>query len=189
MVHFEDLQALWQQQPARAVPAPAAAELTAAFRRYGRRHDLINGAKLVMVACSMAVLVGQLRHRPLTLFGACLAVFSALLFLVHDWRMQRGIARLNFADPSTEFLRNALARLNAQRNPFRNREFYISIGGAFFGINLMIDSWTGHLLMLAMPWLIYRLGRFVRDRRFRREAQPLIDRLSAVLETIEGNRP
>ena len=50
------------------------------------------------------------------------------------------MARLNFADPSTEFLHNALARLNAQRNPFRNREFYIAIGGAFVGVNLMIES-------------------------------------------------
>ena len=37
-----------------------------------------------------------------------------------------------------------------------------------------------------MPFLIYRFGRFVRDRRFQREAQPLIDRLSAILETMEG---
>ncbi len=52
----------------------------------------------------------------------------------------------------------------------------------------MFESWIGHLSTLAMPFLIYRLGRFVRDRRFRREAQPLIDRLSAVLETMEGDR-
>ena len=38
MAPFEELQALWQQQPVRAVTAPEAAELTSALRRYGRRR-------------------------------------------------------------------------------------------------------------------------------------------------------
>uniref|UniRef100_Q024V6 Uncharacterized protein n=1 Tax=Solibacter usitatus (strain Ellin6076) TaxID=234267 RepID=Q024V6_SOLUE len=187
MARFEDLQTLWQQQPVRTLAAPQAAELTAAFRRYGRRHDLINLAKLLVISLQMAILTNALRHRPTILFGACLAVFSSLLFLFRDWRDQRAVARLNFAEPSTEFLHNAIARLNAQRDPFRKREFYIAMGGAFIGLNLMFESWVGHLSTLAMPFLIYRLGRFVRDRRFRREAQPLIDRMSAVLETMEGD--
>ena len=187
MAHFEDLQTLWQQHSVRTLAAPQAAEFTAAFRRYGRRQDLINLTKLLFISVQMALITGALRHRPRMLFGACLAVFCSLLFLFRDWRDQRAVARLNFAEPSTEFLHDAIARLNAQRDPFRKREFYIAIGGAFIGLNMMFESWGGHLSTLAMPFLIYRLGRFVRDRRFRREAQPLIDRLSAVLETMEGN--
>jgi hypothetical protein len=187
MARFEELQTLWQRQPVRTVTAPQAAELTSAFRRYGRRHDRINLAKLLLVAAQMAVITSALRHRPLMLFGACLVVFTALLFLFRDWHAQRAVARLNFADPSTEFLRKALTRLEAQRNPFRNREFYIALAGAFVGLNLMFESLAGHLFTILVPFLIYRFGRFVRDRRFQREAQPLIDRLSAILETMAGN--
>lgn len=187
MVRFEELQDLWQKQPARAATSVQAAELTSAFRRYGRRQDLLYLTKLLVVAVQMAFIVSALRHRPLVLFGACLAVFCSLVFLVRDWRAQRAIARLNFADPSTEFLHHALARLQALRNPFRNREFVIAIGGAFVGVNLMIDgSWIAHLPSLAMPYLIYRFGRFVRGRRFQSQCQPLIDRLAVVLETMEA---
>jgi hypothetical protein len=187
MVRFEDLQTLWQKQPSRAATPKQAAELTSAFRRYGRRHDLLYLTKLLLVALQMAFLATVLRHRPQVLFGACLAVFCSLLFLVRDWRAQRAVARLNFDDPSMEFLRHALERLNALRNPFRYREFYIAIGGAFVGMNLMIDGpWTAHLPTLAMPYLMYRLCRFIRDRRFARECEPLVHRLTAVLSTLEA---
>ena len=73
-------------------------------------------------------------------FGACLAVFSGVLFLVSDWRTQRAIARLNFAAPSVAFLRSAIARLEAQRNPFHTREFYIAMGGFWVGCNLMFAA-------------------------------------------------
>jgi hypothetical protein len=198
MAKFEDLQTLWQQQPARNASPEHAAALTAAFRRYGRRNDAINGAKVVLVAMSMVFLVDRLRFHPVTLFGACLAVFAAVLFMVYDWRAQRSIARLNFADPSTGFLRKAIALLNAQRNPFRNRAFYIAMGGFWAGSNLMVLSdWPKlsigervirHALITVAPLLVYRLGRFIRRKRFQSECQPLIERLTAVLHTIEADR-
>ena len=44
MARFEELQQLWQQQPERGISRRAAAELTHAFRRYGRRNDWIGVA-------------------------------------------------------------------------------------------------------------------------------------------------
>ncbi|MCU1235377.1 MAG: hypothetical protein JWP63_3344 [Candidatus Solibacter sp.] len=186
MPSFEDLQTLWQKQPVRRVSAKQAAELTTAFRRYGRRNDIINSTKLLIVATQLVILTGYLRQRPMMLFGACVAIFSALFFLFRDWRNQRAVARLNFADPSTEFLHAALARLNALREPYHTREFYITLAGAFIGVNLMLESWAGHLFALAIPFGIYALARFVRGRRFARECQPLIDRLTAALKTMES---
>jgi hypothetical protein len=195
MAQFEELQQLWQQQPERAIALLDAAALSSAFRRYGRRHDLINVGKVILIACQLIFLVAQLRHRPLALFGACLADFSAILFLVSDWRTQRAIARLNFAEPSVGFLRTAIARLNAQRNPFRTREFYIAMGGFWIGCNLMFTShwrqmtllraFTGVAFTTATPFAAYAFGRWVRGKRFEKECRPLIDRLESVLRTIE----
>lgn len=187
MVRFEDLQTLWQKQPSRAATPRQAAELTSALHRYGRRQNLIYLAKLLVVAFQMAFLTIYLRHHPLVLTGAWIAVFSSLIFLVRDWRVQRSVARLNFSDPSIEFLHDALVRLNALRDPFRNREFYIAMSGALVGVNLMVTgSWRAHVFTLPMPYLVYRFGRFIRRHRFERECQPLIDRLTAVLRTLES---
>jgi hypothetical protein len=198
MARFEELQSLWQNQAVRGPSPLEAAALSAAVRRYGRRYDLIYCAKTAVVLCCAAFLVSQLRHRLLTLLGAGVAVCGGVLFLVHDWRAQRSIARLDFADPSTAFLRNAIARLNAQRNPFRTCEFYLAMGLYWVGGTLMlVTDWpkstlaeraAGHALITAGPLLIYWLGGLIRGRRFRHKILPLIERLTALLETIEGDR-
>jgi hypothetical protein len=198
MAQFEQLQQLWQRQPRRAVPPTDAVALSRAFRRYGRRHDLINVGKVILIAGQLIFLLAQLRHRPLALFGGCLADFSGILFMIADWRTQRAIARLNFAAPSVEFLRSAIARLQAQRNPFRRREFYIFMGGFWIGCNLMFAN-TGHPMTLSRalaalaftsvtPFVAYALGRWVRGKRFAKECRPLILRLEAVLQTMEADR-
>lgn len=197
MAQFEELQQLWQHQPQprHRLPLRDAAALSTAFRRYGRRHDLINICKAAVVVFQLIFLVTQLRHRPVALFGGCLADFCAVLFLVRDWRTQRAIARLNFAAPSMDFLRNALARLEAQRNPFRIREFYIAMGGFWIGCNLIFASrWPDITLAraaadlaftTATPFAAYALGRWVRGKRFEKECRPLIERLEHALETMQ----
>src|SRR5258707_15513238 len=107
MAPFEELQQLWKGRTQLAVPQRDAAALSRYLRRYGRPHDLIFLGKTVVVACQLIFLVVLLRPRPLALFGACIADFSAILFMISDWRTQRAIARLNFAEPSVEFLRSA----------------------------------------------------------------------------------
>ena len=198
MAQFEELQQLWQRQAQSAMPPHDAAELSHAFRRYGRRHDLINVGKVILVAGQLIFLVAQLRHRPLALFGGCLADFSGILFMIADWRTQRAIARLNFAAPPVKFLRSAIARLQATRNPFRRREFYIFMGGFWIGCNLMFAN-TGHPMTLSRalaalaftttaPFAAYALGRWVRGKRFEKECRPLILRLESVLQTMEADR-
>ena len=198
MARFEELQQLWQRQPRRDTPSNDAAELTNAFRRYGRRHDLIYLGKVALLACQLIFLVTLLRHRPLALFGACVVDLSCILFMVSDWRAHRAIARLNFAEPSVAFLRSALARLDAQRNPFRAREFYIAMGGVWIGCNLILASHWPHetfssalptfAFTTAIPFAAYTLGRWDRRKRFEKQCRPLIDRLEAVLQTMEADR-
>jgi hypothetical protein len=197
MAEFEELQQLWRQQPPRAMPPRDAAELSHAFRRYGRRHDLIYTVKTVLIACQLIFLVMLLRNRPLALFWACVTDLSAILFLVSDWRTQRAIARLNFAEPSVAFLRSALALLHAQRDPFRSREFYIAMGGIWMGGNLMVANLQPNMTILsARPahavanvamFAAFFLGRWIRGRRFERQCRPLIDRLERVLKTMEAD--
>src|ERR1035438_1365939 len=157
MAQFEELQQLWQRQPPpAAVPPRDVAALSHAFRRYGRRHDLIYLGKTVVIACQLLFLGPLLRPRPLALFGACVVDLSCILFMVSDWRAPRAIARLNFAEPSVAFLRSALARLYAQSNPFRTREFYVAMGGIWIGCNLVLATTESHMtLFSALPHFAY----------------------------------
>ena len=194
MARFEELQQLWQQQPERGLPHRAAADLTTAFRRYGRRNDWISLAKLLLIAVQLCLIVSVFRHRPVTLFGACLVDFSALYFLLFDWRSQRAIARMNFAAPSRDFIRCAIARLHAQRNPFHAREFRIALTGFYAGLAIMVAGrWDkmefprGLLFvatLLLTPFLAFAFGRWIRSKRFNAECRPLIERLEQTLATM-----
>src|ERR1017187_8732133 len=195
MAEFEELQQLWREQPPSVMPSHDAAALSGAFRRYGRRHDLIYLGKAILIACQFVLLVTVLRQRPLALFGACLADFSAVLFLISDWRSGRAIGRLNFSAPSVDFLRSAIARLQAQRHPFRTREFYIAMGGFWTGCGLMLaNEWpqmtlSQDVLLLAIivaaPFLGYAQAVRIRRKRFEKQCRPLIERLECVLEIME----
>jgi hypothetical protein len=199
MAQFEELQQIWQRQPRPTMPQYDAAELSRVFRRYGRRHDAIYFTKTIVIGCLLLFLLSLLRHRPIAAFGASLTVFSGILFMVSDWRAQRAIARLNFAEPSVAFLRSALTRLYAQRHPFRTREFHIAMGGVWVGCTLILAShWPqgtissllpGFAVITALPFAGYAFGRWVRRRRFEKQCRPLIQRLEAVLETMEADRP
>jgi Flp pilus assembly protein TadB len=189
MEDFDNIRNLWRSQP---LPP---ADLSAAFRRYGRRANLLTGAKVLVLGTILFLLVSLLRHNPLAVFGASLAVFGGVFFLVHDWSLQRAIARLNFAEPSTAFLRQAIARIEGQRNPLQSREFYIAIGGFCAGLTILVAAaaprlplaWRAvlHAGVLALPVFVYRHGRNVRLARFEQECLPLLDRLHAIFATIE----
>ncbi|MEO8593720.1 MAG: hypothetical protein ABI759_10380 [Candidatus Solibacter sp.] len=193
MAGFEDLQQLWQQQDQHCFPRRDAAALTDAFRRYGRRNDLIGLAKILVIATQLCFIVSVFRHRPVTMFGMCLLDFSALYFMIWDWRNQRAIARLDFASPSMKFVEGAIAQLMAQRNPFSSRQFLTALAGFWTGGIVIVAGqwhrfqrpWIYALVVLGMPFLGFAFGRWIRRVRFRKECQPLIDRLEKVLATMQ----
>src|SRR5690242_51024 len=184
MAPFDELQVLWQNQQAPATPrfdAPAAAH---AFRRYGRRQDIINTAKAVLLAGALIQTVVTCRHRPLLLFVFSVMLFSGVMALVAEWRNQRAIARFNFGAPSIAFVRNTLARLEQQRNPLHSREFAILFAAVFLGYNaIVISSYgkstmgeriLGHAMGVGLPALIYFAARAIRARRWEAECRPLV---------------
>ncbi|MEO8368485.1 MAG: hypothetical protein ABI806_04740 [Candidatus Solibacter sp.] len=195
MARFEELQQLWQQQPERGFTRRDAAELTHAFGRYGRRNDWIGVLKFAVIAIQLCFLVSVFRHRPVTLFGACVMDFSALYFMLGDWRNQRAIARMDFTAPSVQFVRAAMARLHAQRSPFHGRDFRIALTGFWAGCAIMLAgrwskmTYPGNLLFIAllmvMTFAAFAFGRWLRGKRFDHECRPLIERLEQVLATMQ----
>jgi len=195
MAPFEELQTLWQSQNAPAMSRFDAAAAANAFRRYGRRQDLINTGKSVLLALAFVQAVVTYGRHPLMTFVTALMVCAGVLALVTEWRTQRAIANFNFAAPSVAFVRSTLTKLQRQRNPLHTREFAILFAAVFLGLHaIVISSYPrtsvnqrilGHAIGFVMPVLIYLAGRALRRRRWESECRPLVDRLQTLLQTLE----
>src|SRR5437868_2045103 len=100
MAQFDELQTLWQTQPAAATQPFDPTALSGAFRRFGRRQDLINLAKFALVIWATDRCFIAFRDRPIMALASGGLLFFAAVALIAEWRIQRGIARLNFTAPS-----------------------------------------------------------------------------------------
>jgi hypothetical protein len=109
--------------------------------------------------------------------------------LIHEWRNQRAIAQMNFAARSLDFVRTAITRIEAQRNPFRGHEFLVMMGAFALGCNLMFThGWLGHVVLTLMPFVIYYPSVYLRGKRWDHQARPLVERLKALAEAAEEHR-
>jgi len=197
MVPFEELQELWQSQPTALLEpgAARAAELTEAFRRYGRRQNYWNVFRLAVVALQVVLWARVKPRTPLTLCGMGLLLLGELVFLFSDWRNQLGIARLIFTEPSLAFVRNTIERLYNQRNPLRQRYGWflgVTVAG---GMNLLVlaedqqfaplERIAYHLGACATPFAAFVLALKIRGRRWNYECLPLVERLRAIERALE----
>ena len=194
MPGFDELQALWQAQAPRAVSPAEVAELRAALRDYGRRINRV----YVIKAAVIPVIVGYFlvfSHPPRAAMAALVGVlFVAATILAADWRSQNAIAHLDFTTVSRDFVRDTIQRLSAQCDPFGRRYWLIVAAVAIFEnvwVSAFPHQWTWisrlltHGLVTVLPIGALELGRRVRLWRFRREGQPLIDRLSAIEKSLQ----
>jgi hypothetical protein len=196
MVPFEELQELWQSQPAaNAEPAALrATELTEAFRRYGRRQNYFNVVRLGAVLFQIVWMLIKTLRTPLILCGLALLVLGESVYLFSDWRNQLGIARLNFTGPSLEFVRTSIQRLYEQRNPVR-KHFWLLVVTVAAGMNLLVlasgqhftllERIAYHLTACATPFAAVVLGLKIRGKRWRYECLPLVERLRAIERALE----
>jgi hypothetical protein len=196
MVPFEELKELWQNQPvALAEPdALRAAELTEAFRRYGRRQNYFNIVRLGAVLFQIVWVLLKASRTPLNLGGLSLLVLGESVYLFSDWRNQLGIARLNFTEPSLEFVRTTLKRLFDQRDPMRPH-FWMLVVTLAGGMNLLMLTKDGrlstlervayHLTACATPFAAYVLGLKIRGRRWRHDCLPLVERLRDIERALQ----
>jgi hypothetical protein len=187
MAHFEELQQLWQQQAETPVTPREAESLAAGLRKFGRRQDLINGAKALLAITSAVWVVLRTQHDPMKMCGAFVVEICIVYFLVNEWRKQRAAARLNFTASSVDFLRSAIARLQALRNPFKGRDAFILWGGYWVGINLMMheSNWLNRTIYNALPFVIHYPGVYLRGKRWDHECGPLVARLKELVEAAE----
>ena len=193
MVRFEELQELWQNQPPRTPAAFDVRGLTAELQRFGRHQTWLNSLKTILLVGTFVRMVTRTGEAPLTIAGAVLMYIGLTTYLVLDWRNQIGISRLDFSAPSVAFVRQARTRLQDQLNPMR-RVFWllvITVGGGF---NLVLLAWpeasvsrviARHLTATALPFAAYVWGQKIRAFRFRRECGAVMERLEALIRTME----
>ena len=189
MERFEELQALWQSQP--AAPGPAVGDLMRDLRGHSRKHQTIYIVKAVAVAVLAAIMLFAVHQSVVAMAGGLLVISGAALALTVDWRANQALALLEFTAPASSFAGDAIRMLRRLDRPLPV-QYLALLFGPVAGLNLMEMamlhgvSWqwrvAAHLglslLAAAAAW-----GGFqVRARRYRRETRPLIRRL----ETFQG---
>lgn len=196
MAPFEELQELWQSQPEQAAVAFDVRGLTQQLQRFGRNQTWINRIKVAAMAILFSRLVIRLYTSPMALCGIVLLFTGLVAYVVLDWRNQIGISRLDFSAPSVEFVRKARARLQHQLNPM-HRIFWmlvICVGG---GLNLLLAARSGnslservyeHLGAIALPFAAYAMAERIRRFRFRRECGAVLERVEALIRTMEDHQ-
>jgi len=191
MVPFEELQELWQNQPAPLLSPLDVRGVPEQLRRFGRNQTWINSLKLVLISYMSIRLVAKLHWAPLAISGGVLLFGGLLLYLVLDWRNQIGLSRMDFSAPSVEFVNRAHQRLQQQLNPMRRLfwVFELSIGG---GLNLMLISQPGphppgdYIGAAALPFFAYVVGERIRRFRFRRECGAVLEKVESLLKAMES---
>jgi hypothetical protein len=194
MAEFEKLQELWRQLPApRTTPVDAMA-LTRAVGRYGRRQKWINIAKLALVVPLLSWAFARSHPSGWVAVGLVIVIVQVAVLLTIDWRNQRAVSRMNFAQPSAAFVRHAIGQLMEHREPFR-KHFWPFLISLCTGTNLMVlgmaaqspMSWRifWHLFASLFPFLAYYGGAQVRRKRFDIECRSLVARLTAMQQALE----
>ena len=188
MAPFEELQELWQNQPPPATRQPDGTALTRELERYGRKRNLINVVKTVLVLAQISWMIAQFRRTPLALAGALWIAAAEVVFIVLDWRRQWAIAHLNFLEPSLGFVERAVARLREDARLFR-KQFSLVVLSIAAGMNLInlgtihgsvAHRVAGHIESTAVAVLAWRLGAWLREKRVEVERRPLIAQLTAL---------
>jgi hypothetical protein len=194
MVQFEELQQLWQSQRQPEMAVVDSRGMTHALRRFGRRQNYINAAKVALVAWQTWFCLSRLGLSVLTVVGQAIFLAGVIHMLTTDWRNQLGIARLDFTKPSVGFVDSVLDRLRDPNAPFRRRFWLhaILIGG---GANLLLAArWAAstpqhrivaHFTAMVAPIAAYALGLQIRSKRYALEYRPLMQRLTAMKKALE----
>jgi hypothetical protein len=193
MAAFEELQDLWQQQPDRATVQFDARGLSEELRRFGRNQMWINGAKVLLTIFVFYRLMSRTHGSVQSICGTVLLLTGIVIYLVLDWRNQIGLSRLDFSAPSAEFVRLAYERLRHQLNPMK-RVFWLEVVCMAGGLNLIILARpslspglriANHVGATALPFFAYLIGIKVREFRFKRECGAVMERLKALLQSLE----
>lgn len=180
MEQLEELQALWRKQRL----------LIGEMARHQDRQLRINVAKTIAVAVLLIPLCWIMaRHlrSPLVVCGILWIVASVIAFMIAYWKRQFRVSRLDFAAPSREFIATAVARLKDQHRLF-GAPFVVFVLCLVAGLNSTLAGLStrlaGHLIYTAEVAVCCWIGLRIRERRFQRESQPLIDRLAAMEQDL-----
>lgn len=196
MVRFEELQQLWQNQPAPAA-APSSVDargMSETLRRFAKRQNILNSLKVLLVVWQTWFCLSKLGVNALTVVGQALFVAGVASILLTDWRNQLDIARMDFTRPSAGFVDAVLARLADPNLPFRRKSwlnFWLILGG----INLSFGTrWTSlsmrdrlldHLGLTVFPVIAFYLGLKLRAKRYEIEYRPIKERLLTMKQALE----
>jgi hypothetical protein len=126
--------------------------------------------------------------------GLLTIAVSTVVFMIVYWKMQFNVSSLNMNASACGFIGEAIEKLNKQKKLF-SIYFPAFVFSLILGLNLatydMFESAglgqraLDHLKLSAPILVIYLMAKRIRQRRFVKEFQPVIDHLTSIAEDFD----
>jgi hypothetical protein len=199
---LDDMRAAWQEQRPAGLAAwerpDAWEDLLTGLRGYEHRVLGINTVKMIagaiLLLFTMGVLLPKYASSRLVIGGASWIAVSFTVFAVMYWRRQFRARSLAFERSTFDLIQSARQGLERERSFFRR---FMPLLGLILISGLQIvyldllrdDPWPTRLLLhgVSVVALAAALagGLRFRERRFKREMQPLLDQLDSLALSLQ----
>ena len=202
MHNIDELQVLWQNQEMKDTPKGFSKELRNEIiekaSKTGKKIFRINILKTIGLVIIFANLIYMLYRSNIdSLFqfvGVGLMMLSTIIFMIIYWRTQFTQRKLDFSLQEYEFIDNSIKLIRNQKQLFR-QQFKYFIVVIIISINIMyidffrdMETLTRIIFHLAYTLIFiafYPIGLKIRERKFKKELQPLIDYLENIKDQIK----
>ena len=201
MNDFNQLQELWEgtqlsNSPLNQIESDTNS-LFARLKAFENFQNRINRFKLIAItAISISLiysLTTQLAAPLISYAGLSIILAGTAAFMFYYFKNQFNTRKLNYIEESTDFIKNAIARLEKQKKIFKKPFMFFS-GCILVGFNLLCYGVTTnnsiadriilHVSFSAFLVASFTIGLFVRKWRTKKEADPLLDELYSINENL-----
>jgi membrane protein YdbS with pleckstrin-like domain len=200
--NIDTLKKLWQDQKLKddkmntvISPNSFIIKRLKAFEKLQLRINIVKIAVLIFIMGSFIwYLFRYSNPSPLVLLSLFWIVACLTIFIIIYWRKQFQADQLNFSLCTSAFIDQAIDKLNEQRKVFRSIFPFLVIG-LIVGLNLLylgilVDLTVGlrllyHLFVSVILAGLIPIGFKIRNWKFKKENQPVIDNLLNFKNEIE----
>lgn len=198
MDNLQELQHIWQNQPDRDFKVDNYKISDTILERIKNTESKIFRINMVKtVAVSMLILNFIwifYKLKDISIFSwlgvGCIAI-GTLVFMIVYWKIQFRSSSLSHDLPQNDFINDTISQMKEHKKRFvklfRWFVLLITVGINLFYIDLLMNEDFGtrlifHVGITCFLVITFLLGLKFRDRRFKKEFQPLIDELELIKE-------
>jgi F0F1-type ATP synthase assembly protein I len=203
MFKIEELQDTWQKQAVSDVAdynttSKSIIEKIKTTERKIYRINIFKTVGLLIIFSILFYMMKEIEDKSILLYlGTGIIAISTIVFLIIYWKNQFRIKKLNFNLPELKFIDDSIEKIRSQKSFFQRLFLYLIIC-MILGINIiyfdLLSEYRSsirlnfHLLYSLLFVGLYFIGLKIREKKFKKELQPLIDDMLELKNELNNNK-